>query len=101
VAEAAEAALKEEPKGRSLFLFSNPTDVAEFIAKGGPASSVNVGGMHFFEGKNQVCKVVCVDDRDVAAFKELKKKGIELEIRAAPGDLREMLEKYIPELKDV
>ena len=86
-------------KSRSLLLFSNPVDVVAYQDKGGSLSSVNVGGLHFGEGKKQVCKTVCVTTEDVDAFKTLKKRGIELEIRAVPGDLRESLEKYLPELK--
>ena len=93
--QACQANMKE----RTLLLFSNPVDVLEFAQQGGPLSSVNVGGMHFCEGKQQVSKTVCVNGQDVEAFKELKKRGVELEARAVPGDVRESLEKFIPELK--
>ena len=46
-------------------------------------------------------KTVCVNDRDVAAFQQLKRQGVELEVRAVPGDLREPLEKFIPQLKSM
>jgi PTS system N-acetylgalactosamine-specific IIB component len=64
------------------------------------AISVNVGGMHFGEGKTQISKTICVDPEDLAAFKELKKMGIEMETRAVPGDMKEVLEKVIPKIKD-
>lgn len=99
VAEGAEAFLRGEPKERSLFLFSNPADVVEFADRGATFVSVNVGGMHFCEGKNQVSRTVCVNEQDIKAFGELRKRGVELEVRAVPGDLRESLEKYIPQLK--
>jgi mannose/fructose/sorbose-specific phosphotransferase system IIB component len=99
VAEAVEACRQEGEKARSLLLFSSPADVVAFLDQGGSLVSVNVGGMHFGEGKRQVCKTVCVSADDVEAFKMLRKRGVELEIRAVPGDLRENLEKYLPELK--
>jgi N-acetylgalactosamine PTS system EIIB component len=86
-------------KEKALVLFSNPVDVVAFLEKGGALKSVNVGGMHFTEGRKQVCKVLCVTDVDVEAFRRLKAKGIELEIRAVPGDLKEPIEKYLPEIK--
>jgi mannose/fructose/sorbose-specific phosphotransferase system IIB component len=99
VEEAAQYCLPGDPKERGLLLFSNPADVLEFRRRGGILSSVNVGGMHYCEGKNQVSKTVCVNEGDIVSFKELKKQGVELEIRAVPGDLREPLEKYIQQLK--
>ncbi len=100
VAEAAEKCRPSEPRERSLLLFANPVDVLEFGKRGGALSTVNVGGMHYCEGKQQVSKTVCVDDGDVEAFRELKQRGVELEVRAVPGDVRESLEKYLPQLKN-
>lgn len=99
VAEAAQALGNTDDKSRTLLLFSTPADVLSFLEKGAVLASVNVGGMHFSEGKRQVCKILCVNAEDVKAFKELAKRGVELEIRAVPGDVREPLAKYIPEIK--
>jgi len=100
--EIQEAALasKDDSKERSLLLFASPMDVLSYVKAGGTAQSINVGGMHFCDGKTQMSKTICVDSADMAAFKELKKMGIELETRAIPGDLREILEKVIPEIKN-
>jgi mannose/fructose/sorbose-specific phosphotransferase system IIB component len=100
VEEAAQNCRMGESKERSLLLFSNPTDVVDFGQRGGALSVVNVGGMHFCEGKQQVSKTVCVHETDINAFKELRKQGVELEVRAVPGDIREPLEKYIHQLKN-
>jgi mannose/fructose/sorbose-specific phosphotransferase system IIB component len=98
--EIQEAALasKDDSKERTLMLFSSPADVLAYAKAGGVAVSVNVGGMHFGDGKTQVSKTICVDSGDLAAFKELKKMGIELETRAIPGDMRQVLEKIVPEI---
>lgn len=100
VDDAVSACKTEGEKSRALLLFANPVDVVAYQDKGGILSSVNVGGLHFGEGKKQVCKTVCVNPEDIEAFKTLKKRGVELEIRAVPGDVRESLEKYLPELKN-
>ena len=84
---------------RGLLLFANPQDALAFARQGGTLGSLNIGGMHFCDGKRQVCKTVCVDEKDIQAFKELKAMGLELEVRAVPGDPKEPLEKYLPELK--
>jgi mannose/fructose/sorbose-specific phosphotransferase system IIB component len=99
VAEAVAEAQLSGNHDKALVLFSNPVDVLAFLEKGGSLKSVNVGGMHFTEGRKQVCKVLCVTEVDVQAFRKLREKGIELEIRAVPGDLKEPIEKYLPEIK--
>lgn len=99
VEEAAQNCRPGDSRERSLLLFSSPTDVLEFKRRGGALSVVNVGGMHYCEGKLQVCKTVCVNESDIEAFRELKKQGVELEVRAVPGDVREPLDKYVTQLK--
>ena len=99
VEEAARTCKPSDPNEKCLLLFSNPQDVLDFGQQGGGLASINVGGMHFCEGKQQVSKTVCVDEKDIQAFRNLKQKGIELEVRAVPGDVREPLEKYLPQLK--
>jgi mannose/fructose/sorbose-specific phosphotransferase system IIB component len=99
VPEAVEAVAHSQDKVKSLLLFSNPEDVLAFQEKNGHLSSINVGGMHFCEGKRQVCRTICVNDGEINAFKTLRDMGVELEVRAVPGDLKESLEKYLPELK--
>ncbi|HJT23754.1 MAG TPA: PTS sugar transporter subunit IIB [bacterium] len=100
IEEAVKNCRPSESREKSLLLFSSPTDVLEFSRKGGIVSSVNVGGLHYGEGKQQVCKTVCVNENDISAFRELKKRGVELEVRAVPGDIREPLEKYVTQLKN-
>jgi mannose/fructose/sorbose-specific phosphotransferase system IIB component len=97
VQDAANACSAPGPE-RSLLLFSNPSDVLAYATAGGPASSINIGGMHFSEGRRQVHRIVCVTDDDVKAFKGLKARGLPLEIRAVPGDASQPLEHCLPEL---
>ena len=100
VEEAAKACARDAGSGeRALLLFSNPSDVRGYVEKGGPATSVNVGGMHFSEGRNQVCRIVCVTPEDVVAFKDLRRRGLPLEVRAVPGDAPQKLEQFIPEIE--
>lgn len=66
---------------KTMFLFTNPTDVLRMIEGGVDIKSVNVGGMCYKEGKTQVTGAVSVDKKDVDAFKKLNEKGVELEVR--------------------
>lgn len=71
---------------KTLFLFTNPTDVVRMVEGGVDIKSVNIGGMCFREGKTQVTGAVCVDKKDAEAFRKLHAKGIELEVRKVASD---------------
>ncbi|OGS19933.1 MAG: hypothetical protein A3J83_01470 [Elusimicrobia bacterium RIFOXYA2_FULL_40_6] len=75
-------------KEKVLVLFSNPSDVLELIKGGARLDSVNVGGLHFSEGKQQIGKGLSVDEQDVTALQEIAKAGVELEGRVLPMDER-------------
>lgn len=68
-----------------IFLVAeNPEDVLTLVKGGVPIKKVNIGNMHMAEGKRQVATSVAVDDKDVAAFRELQELGVTLEIRRVP-----------------
>ncbi|MFJ5363902.1 PTS mannose transporter subunit IIAB [Pectobacterium punjabense] len=73
---------------RVMLLFTNPTDVLTLIENGVKITSVNIGGMAFKQGKTQVNNAVSIDEKDIAAFRELDKRGIELEVRKVSTDSR-------------
>jgi PTS system mannose-specific IIB component len=76
---------------KALLLFTNPTSVLRLIEGGVDIKSVNIGGMSFKEGKQQITGAVSVNDEDIESFKKLNEKGIELEIRKVDTDKRVML----------
>lgn len=71
---------------RVMLLFTNPADVERLVEAGVKIVSVNIGGMAFREGKTQVTNAVSVDQQDIAAFRQLNTRGIELEVRKVSGD---------------
>ncbi|MTD39481.1 PTS mannose transporter subunit IIAB [Erwinia sp. CPCC 100877] len=71
---------------RVMLLFTNPTDVERLVEGGVKITSVNVGGMAYRQGKTQVNNAVSVDEKDIAAFKQLNARGIELEVRKVASD---------------
>jgi len=73
---------------RVMLLFTNPTDVLRVVQEGVNITSVNIGGMAFKQGKTQVNNAVSVDEKDIAAFRELNSRGIELEVRKVSSDNR-------------
>ncbi|MCL2485640.1 MAG: PTS sugar transporter subunit IIB [Endomicrobia bacterium] len=75
-------------KTRIMILASNPKDVLHMIENGAPIKSVNVGGMHFVNGKRQLLCNLSVDDDDVRHLYKIYEKGIEIEGRVLPADER-------------
>lgn len=73
-------------KHHYLLLLSSPQDVLSLVKGGLPIASVNVGGMHFTQGKRQILKALSVNDNDVSALMELHEAGVDLEGRVLPGD---------------
>ncbi len=71
---------------RVMLLFTNPTDVERIVEGGVKVTSVNIGGMAFRQGKTQVNNAISVDEKDIAAFKKLNERGIELEARKVSTD---------------
>lgn len=69
-----------------LLLFTNPTDVLRLVEGGVDIKSVNVGGMSFKEGKEQITGAISVNEEDKKSFKALAEKGIEIEVRKVASD---------------
>ena len=86
---------------KTLFLF---TDVLRAVKGGIPFKSVNLGGKCFKDGDTMISQAVAVNRKDVESLLELRKMGIEIEIRKLwnepKGDLMEALKSH-DEFKDL
>ena len=71
---------------KTLFLFTNPTDVVRAVKGGIPFKSVNLGGKCFKDGDTMISQAVAVNADDVKAIKELVDMGIEVEMRKLAND---------------
>ena len=71
---------------RVMLLFTNPIDVLRVVEQGVDIKTVNIGGMAFRQGKTQVNNAVSVDEKDIAAFRKLNERNIELEVRKVSSD---------------
>ena len=74
------------PSQKIFLICKTPQDVRRLIDKGVELKEVNVGNMHFSEGKRQSTKKVYVDDQDYADLKYIASKGVNLYIQDVPGD---------------
>lgn len=69
---------------RILLLVDNPKTVVDLVGAGVKIKEVNVGGMHFRPGKNQIAPFIFVDEKDIEYFRQLYEWGIKLEGRDVP-----------------
>ena len=79
---------KAAPSQKIFIVAKTPQDVRTLIDKGVPIKEVNVGNMHFSEGKHQLTKKVYVDDQDMEDLKYISSKGVHVYIQDVPGDVK-------------
>lgn len=78
---------KASPKQHIFIVCKTPENMLKLIEGGVPIKSVNVGNMHVKPGKRVLHEAhVYVDDKDMADFEAMKKRGIDVYIQIAPGD---------------
>lgn len=69
-----------------LLVCKKPADFLRLVQGGVPVSRINVGNMHYVEGKRQITKTVSVDADDVQAFHQLKQAGVECFVQGVPTE---------------
>jgi mannose/fructose/sorbose-specific phosphotransferase system IIB component len=69
---------------RILLLVDSPKSIVRLVEAGVNIQEVNVGGMHFKPGKNQIAPFIFVDEDDINNFRKLYDKGIKLDGRDVP-----------------
>ncbi len=84
---------KAADRQKIFIIIESPGDALKLVEGGVPIEKVNIGNMHMSEGKRQVASVVAVDDKDVEAFRGLKDRGVELEIKKVPTESSENIDK--------
>lgn len=89
VSKAIQTINKASAKQKLFIVCKTPQVVKELIEGGIPIKEVNVGNMHFEQGKHQISKKVYVDDHDMECFHAITEAGVKLYIQDVPGDTRE------------
>lgn len=79
---------KAADRQKIFLVCRTPQSVLKLVEGGVPISAVNVGNMHFAEGKRQVDKTVSVDDDDVRCFHALVEKGVPCIVQKTPDDVK-------------
>lgn len=68
-----------------ILLVKHPRSVLSLMDLGLPVSEVNVGGIHYREGREKVLENVFLDADERAVMRELVKRGVTLDGRAVPS----------------
>jgi len=80
---------KASPAQKIFIVCKTPEIVRKLVEGGVPIKVVNVGNMHYTQGKKQISKKVYADDRDLENLRYLQSKGVHVYIQDTPGDIKE------------
>jgi mannose/fructose/N-acetylgalactosamine-specific phosphotransferase system component IIB len=83
---AADARLAGPARDATLLLFSSCLDVRRAVDKGLKLSVLNVGNLHYTQGKRQLSPSVSIGPEDENCLRYLLGKGVELDFRCVPND---------------
>ena len=79
---------KAAPSQKIFLVVRTPQNALTLIKGGVPIKEINVGNLHFAEGKKQVSKVISVTDDDIQTFRELEALGIPCTAQGTPEDAK-------------
>jgi N-acetylgalactosamine PTS system EIIB component len=69
-----------------FLVVKTPQDALKLVENGVPIKVLNIGNMHFQEGKKQITSTISVDENDKATFRRLLELGVKVELRKVPDD---------------
>ena len=79
---------KAAPSQKIFLVVRTPQNALTLIKGGVPIKEINVGNLHFAEGKKQVSKVISVTEDDIQTFRELEALGIPCTAQGTPEDAK-------------
>lgn len=74
------------PEQKIFIVCRTPKEVRRLVELGVELKDINVGNMHFSEGKRPLSKKVYVDDQDMEDLQFLASKGLNVYIQDVPGE---------------
>lgn len=77
---------KASPAQKIFIVCKTPETAKKLVDGGVPIKEINIGNMHFSDGKEQMSKKVYVDQKDRENIKYLEDLGIDIYIQDVPGD---------------
>lgn len=83
---------KAAPNQKIFIIVRTPHDARRLVEAGVDLKEINVGNMHFSEGKHAITKKVYVDDKDMEDLHFLASKGSNVYAQDVPGDPKTQIE---------
>ena len=80
---------------KTIILVNSPSVIEKLIQLGAPINKVNVGGIHFKDGRRKILNYLYLDDDEIASFKRCINKGVEFDCQDIPLCKRTPLGKLI------
>ncbi|MBV7434683.1 PTS N-acetylgalactosamine transporter subunit IIB [Cardiobacteriaceae bacterium TAE3-ERU3] len=77
---------KAADRQKIFIVVRTPQNALKLVEGGVPIDKINVGNLHFAEGKKQVSKVISVTEDDIRCFRELEEKGVTCTAQGTPDD---------------
>jgi len=77
---------KASPRQKIFLVVKDVHDALTLKEGGVPIDHINIGNMHYEEGKKQISATVSVDEKDIEAFKRLDELGVTLDVRGVPNE---------------
>lgn len=77
---------KATPADRTLVLFADCGDARSAYEAGIIFTTLNIGNLHYSQGKTQICAHIALSDSDRKCLGFLKDQGVTLDFRCVPGD---------------
>lgn len=84
-------------ENQKIFLVCRtPQNALKLIEGGVPIKELNIGNMHFNEGKEQISSTVSLDENDKQTIRKILDHGIKVEVRRVPEEKVEIdISKFI------
>ena len=80
---------------KTIILVNSPRIIEKLIQLGAPIDKVNVGGIHFKDGRKKLLNYLYVNEDEIASFKRCIDKGVEFDCQDVPLCKRTPLRKLI------
>jgi mannose/fructose/sorbose-specific phosphotransferase system IIB component len=80
----------------AIVLFETPGDALRLVESGVAVKRLNVGGMHYREGKRLLMEAVSVDRADCESFRRLDRLGVGVYVQMVPHAKPSLLIEKLP-----
>jgi len=81
----------------AIVLVETPCDALRLLDYGVSLRRLNIGGMHYQDGKKQIMEAVSVDAEDCACLRELAARGVDVYFQMVPhGEPMKVIDKLPP-----